>query len=129
MSTAEKVNGVEPITKVSSLARDSNGVYVPAKALELIPEVAPILDLFLSGQMKEADEKVKNGDPKAETLYYALGQSSASLSSKVVSLTLRYRPKSDRGFQSLHVIRERREYFVLPYQSLTRAYSLMVRVM
>ena len=68
-------NGREkaPITLVSGLARDKNGVYVPSRALELIPEVIPILHTFLSGNMKEADEQVKNGDPKGETLYYALG--------------------------------------------------------
>jgi hypothetical protein len=61
------------ITKVSSLARDDTGKYIPARALDLLPEVLPILHVFLSGKMREADEQVKNGDPKAETLYYPLG--------------------------------------------------------
>lgn len=59
--------------RVSTLARDSKGNYVPERALELIPEVTPILHLFLSGKMKEAEDAVKSGDPKAETLYYPLG--------------------------------------------------------
>lgn len=65
-------NGVAK-TVVSSVARDKDGVYVPSRALELIPEVTPILHMFLSGQMREADEKVKNGDPASETLYYSIG--------------------------------------------------------
>lgn len=32
------------------------------------------MHLFLSGKMKEADAAVKQGDPKAETLYYSLGE-------------------------------------------------------
>lgn len=60
-------------TGISKAARDANGKYVPARALELIDEVTPILHVFLSGKMAEADAAVKAGDPKAETLYYALG--------------------------------------------------------
>lgn len=64
----------KPPDGVTTAARDSKGKYVPDRALELISEVAPILHLFLSGKMKEADDAVKQGDPKAETLYYSLGE-------------------------------------------------------
>lgn len=73
MTTTEK-DYVIP-TGITGCARDSKGKYVPAQALELIPEVTPILHLFLSGKMAEADAAVKAGDPKTETLYYALGES------------------------------------------------------
>jgi hypothetical protein len=68
------VSEYKPHYGVSTIARDSKGKYVPERALELIPEVAPILHLFLSGKMKEAEDGVKSGDPKAETLYYPLGK-------------------------------------------------------
>jgi hypothetical protein len=71
-------NGVAK-TAVSSVARDKGGVYVPSRALELIPEVIPILHMFLRGQMREADEMVKNGDPASETLYYSIGMNEPDL--------------------------------------------------
>ncbi|KAF8313294.1 uncharacterized protein EI90DRAFT_594776 [Cantharellus anzutake] len=71
-----QANGNEkaPAVQVSNLARDQSGAYVPSRALELIPEIVPILHTFLSGDMKEADEQLKNGDPRGETLYYSLGR-------------------------------------------------------
>jgi hypothetical protein len=69
-----QVNGNGTVqTVVSVVSRDENGVYIPARALELISELAPILNMFLSGQMREAEEKAKNGDPLSETLYYTMG--------------------------------------------------------
>ena len=63
----------KPHAGVSALARDGKGNYVPDRALEIIPEVTPILHMFLNGKMKEADDALKAGDPRVETLYYALG--------------------------------------------------------
>lgn len=77
------VSEYQPHDGVSTVARDSKGKYVPERALELIPEVTPILHLFLSGKMKEAEDAVKSGDPKAETLYYPLGMCSEVASVKV----------------------------------------------
>ncbi|KAF8312368.1 hypothetical protein DL93DRAFT_2115004 [Clavulina sp. PMI_390] len=62
-----------PHEGVSFAARDSDGKYIPTRALETLPEVTPILHLFLSGKMKEAEDAVRSGDPANETLYYSLG--------------------------------------------------------
>lgn len=58
----------------SSSSRDTNGKYIPERALEGIPEVHKLLSTFLSGQMVEAEQECKAADPKFETLCYSLGK-------------------------------------------------------
>lgn len=99
----------KPHAGVSASARDSKGNYIPERALEIIPEVTPIFHLFLNGKMKEADDALKAGDPRVETLYYALG-AFLGVQLRIYSMTLHDRASNARIPQSIYVFRKRGTY-------------------